>query len=466
MAEKNVNELSHDLKAWFRKGSEALQRDNFDYAIDIFYNQILVKEPTCVECREALRRAQAGKAGKAGGFFKKAMSFAGASPQLTKARLALNRNPLEAIACAEQVLNSDPQNSTAHKILAEAALAVEMPRTAVLSLTAAAQAAPDDKAVVSQLATALAKTGEINRAERILSDLCRAHPTDGELSKQLKNISALKTLSEGGYEKLAEGGGSYRDILKNKEEAVSLEQEKRAEKSEDVATRLIGEYEARLVNEPDNLKLLRDLGELYTQKQDFDRALGYYDRIKAAPGSGADSALDRNIATTVLRKFDWQIAQLDAAASDYTERVAQLQAERLAYQLTECRQRAEHFPTDLAIRFELGSLYLQAGKVTEAIQELQKAQNNPHKRIAAMSLLAQCFARRNMNESAVRMIQNALKEKVGLDDEKKELIYQLACVFEKMGQKQEALEQLTVIYESDIGYRDVAAKVDAYYAGQ
>lgn len=465
MAEKNVNDLPHDLKALFRKGNEALQRDNFDYAIAL-YNQILDKEPACVECRESLRAAQNGKAGKGGGFFKKAMSFAGASPLLTKAKLAVNRNPLEAIATAEQILNSDPHNSTAHKILAEAALVAEMPRTAVLSLEAVVNDAPDDKHAVVQLATALAQAGNVNRAERLLSELCRAHPTDGELFKQLKNLSALKTMDESGYEKLGEGGGSYRDILKNKEEAVSLEQEKRVEKTGDVATRLIGEYEARLLNEPNNLKLLRDLGDLYTQKNEFDRALGYYERIKAAEGGGGDSALDRNIATTVLRKYDYQISQLDPAASDYPERAAQLQTEKLAYQLAECQKRMEHFPTDLIIRFELGQLYLQAGKVTEAIQELQKAQNNPHKRIAAMNLLAQCFMRRNMNDSAVRMIQNALKEKVGFDDEKKELIYQLACVFEKMGKKQEALEQFTIIYESDIGYKDVAAKVDAFYAGQ
>lgn len=464
MPETSPNSLPHDLKAWFRKGNEALQRDNFDYAIAL-YNQILDKEPACYECRESLRAAQLGKAGNAGGFFKKALNFAGSSPQLTKAKLALGRNPLEAIATAEQILNSDPHNSSAHKILAEAALAADMPRTAVLSLEAVVKAAPDDKQLVMQLAEALAKSGNINRAEQLLSELYRAHPTDGEISKQLKNISALKTMGESGYEKIGASGGSYRDILKDKEEAVSLEQEKRVEKSDDVAARLIGEYEARLLNEPNNLKLLRDLGELYTQKQDFDRALGYYERIKTSEG-GSDSTLDRNIAVTVMRKYDHQISQIDPAASDYTERAAQLQAEKLAYQLAECQKRAERFPTDLIIRFELGQLYLQAGKVTEAIQELQKAQNNPHKRISAMSLLGQCFARRNMNDSAVRMIQNALKEKVGFDDEKKELIYQLACVFEKMGKKQEALEQFTVIYESDIGYKDVAAKVDAFYAGQ
>jgi hypothetical protein len=35
-----------------------------------------------------------------------------------------------------------------------------------------------------------------------------------------------------------------------------------------------------------------------------------------------------------------------------------------------------------------------------------------------------------------------------------------------MGKKAEAIEQFLIIYESDVAYRDVGAKVDAHYAGQ
>jgi tetratricopeptide (TPR) repeat protein len=114
----------------------------------------------------------------------------------------------------------------------------------------------------------------------------------------------------------------------------------------------------------------------------------------------------------------------------------------------------------------MGQLYFQAGKIGEAIQEFQKSQNNPHKRIASMSFLGQCFARRRMFDLAARTFQNAIKEKPVLDEEKKELIYNLGCVLENMGRKEEAVEQLKLIYEVDIGYRDVAAKVDAYYSQQ
>jgi hypothetical protein len=83
-----------------------------------------------------------------------------------------------------------------------------------------------------------------------------------------------------------------------------------------------------------------------------------------------------------------------------------------------------------------------------------------------MNLLAQCFAKRKMFDMAARKLQSAIKEKVLFDDEKKELIYNLGCVYESMTKKEEAVDQFKLIYEVDIGYRDVAAKVDAFYAGQ
>ena len=470
MAEKTVNEISRDARLLFVKGTEAAQRENTDYAIDLF-NQVLAKEPAFYDCRKALRAAQFKKAGGGGtGFFKKMMSGAGSSPQVAKAKMALSKNPGEAMAIAEQILNGDPNNSSAHRIIVDAANALELPHTAVLSYETLVKSSPKDRNLAIDFAQALAAAGDVsesenNRGEKILMDLLRDNPHDSDLNKALKNLSARKTMDQGGYSALEGGGGSFRDILKNKTEANSLEQQNRVVKTEDVTERLIGECEARLNTEPDNMKLVRSLAELYTQKKQFERSLELYDRIKKS-GMGNDPSLETAIANTMVRRFDHQISELNPFDAGHAEQVAKIQAEKLNFQLVECQKRVEKFPTDLAIRFEMGALYFQAGKFAEAIQELQKAQGNPHKRLAAMSLLAQCFARRKMFDLAARTLQNAIKEKVVFDDEKKDLIYNLGCVLESMGKKEEAVEQFKAIYETDIGYKDVAAKVDAFYAGQ
>jgi len=464
MAEKTLSALTRDLRQLYTKAQEALHRDNFDYAIDLL-NQILAREPGLYECRKALRTAQTRRAGKAGGFFKKMLHSASSSPGIAKAQVALHRNAAEAMQLAEQVLNTDPTSSAGHRIVAEAARILEMPFTEMMSLEVLFTNSPRNKDVAIQFANSLGATGNPEMAETILGELYRTNPSDNDLAQALKNLSARKTLNQGGYEALADGSGSYRDILRNKEEAVTLEQENRQVKSEDTAERLIREYGARLKNEPKNIKLLRDLAELYTQKKQFDTALGYYQQLKGLD-IGADVGLDRSISDTIVRKYDHQIAGLDPNSPDHPEDVARLEAEKQAYQLAECQKRAERFPTDLQLRFELGEMYWQVGRIGEAIQEFQKAQASPQRRIAAMNYLAQCFAKRKMNDLAARTLQNAIKEKTIFDEEKKELIYNLGVVLESMGKKEEAVEQFKMIYEIEISYKDVAARVDAYYSEQ
>ena len=466
MPEKTLNETGRDARVLYQKALEACQRENYDYALALF-GQVLVKEPGFLDCRKQLRAAQLAKTGGsgAGGFFKKMLSGAGSSPLLTKAQFALQRgNHAEAMAIAEQVLNTDPHSSAAQRVIVTAAQALELPATVLFGLEYLVKNSPKDKAVAIEYADALTHGGgDTAHGERVLEEFLRQNPNDTDLAQALKNLSARKTLDEGGYGALEDGTGSYRDVLKNKEEAVTLEQEKKVQSSADNTTRLIEEYEGRLRTEPANLKVARTLAELYTQKGNFAGAIHLYNQIRnVAP----DPTIDKAISDTSLKQLDFQITQLNPFAADFAEQSAAIQAQKQAFQLEEAKKMADKYPTDLALKYELGALQLANGKISEATAELQKAQGNPNKRIAAMNLLAQCFAKRKMYDMAARKLQEALKEKPVFDDEKKDLTYQFGCVLESMNKREEAIEQFKLIYEADVSYRDVGAKVDAYYAGQ
>src|SRR5688572_22537920 len=241
MPEKTVTEISRELRELYQKGSVALQRQNFEYAIAIF-NQVLAREPGFFECRQALRVAQFKEQGGRTSFFKKIVGGASSSPLVAKGQMALRKNPLEAIQIAEQILNGDPSNSAAHKLIAEAAIDAGLPQTACLSLEILLKNSPKDFDLSMQYGRALAAAGQPAKAETVYTDLVKAHPNRGEIMDALKDLSARTTLNEGGYEALADGKGSYRDILKNKAEAEQLEQEKREVKADDVSQRLIAEY--------------------------------------------------------------------------------------------------------------------------------------------------------------------------------------------------------------------------------
>ena len=125
----------------------------------------------------------------------------------------------------------------------------------------------------------------------------------------------------------------------------------------------------------------------------------------------------------------------------------------------------ERNPTDLQLRFELGDLLLAAGNFNDAIPELQKARQNPNTRLRAMSLLGRCFVQKGMLDMAANQFQSAVSEMTAMDNVKKDTLYDLALVYEKMGKKEEYLNALKQIIEVDYGYKDAAHRVESSYSG-
>jgi tetratricopeptide (TPR) repeat protein len=279
----------------------------------------------------------------------------------------------------------------------------------------------------------------------------------------LKNVAARRTMRDQGYGSLESGTGSYRDILKDKDQASALEKEHRQVKSDDVAAELIREYQARLEKEPNDRRVLRSIAELYAQKKDFDTALQYYGMITTVEGQ-SDPSLERAVTEIKVKKLEREIEALDSSASDYSERRAALEKQRQDFEVAEARKLVEKHPNDLALRHELGVLLFEAGRTSDAIREFQKSQLNPHKKITSLYYLGRCFARQKMYDFAIQSLQSAVAEKPVMDAEKKELIYTLGSVLEQSGRASDAIEQYKQIYAVDIDYKDVAPKVDAFYA--
>ena len=463
MAEKTLEEVPVPQREMFEKGIAALQKNNLDYAVTLLF-QVVKNEPGLYEAREALRAAQHKRIGKGngGGLFRR---FLGSANSVTRGQIALRSNSLDAIIIAEEVLNEDPSNMAAHELLAEAALISQFPKTAILSLEIAFKANSANRKLAEKLADLQNQLGNRDRAERILSDLLLDDPHDPALNEKLKNLLATRTMEEGGYEQAADGSGSYRDLLRNKEQAKSLELESREVKDVDVAARLIAEQELKLATDPSNPRVLRTLADLSLKKGDTSGSIRWLELLLQVTGLN-DPQILIQIRDARLLQFDAEEKALSSDAPESAETLKRVRERRATFLLEDVRRRLDANPTDLNVRFELGELYLKAGRIGEAIAELQKAQNNPSRRIAAMTLLARGFARRGMNDLAAKKLEEALKEKPVFDEEAKELSYDLGVLMEIMGRPADAIVQFKRIYEQDIGYRDIMARVEAFYAAQ
>lgn len=132
--------------------------------------------------------------------------------------------------------------------------------------------------------------------------------------------------------------------------------------------------------------------------------------------------------------------------------------------VADAKARVEANPTDAQLQYKYGQALFDAEHFSEAIPALQRARTNPNLRIKAMMMLGKCYAAKNMTDMAVRQLEEAEGEIVGMDDTKKELLYLIGCLADKMGDKDKALKSFQAIYEVDYGYRDVAQRVESAYS--
>ncbi len=69
-----------------------------------------------------------------------------------------------------------------------------------------------------------------------------------------------------------------------------------------------------------------------------------------------------------------------------------------------------------------------------------------------------------MVDMAIKQFQKALGINPGImDNEAKQIHYRLGLLYEKMGERDQALSEYKKIYEVDISYKDIAQKIEAAY---
>jgi len=129
----------------------------------------------------------------------------------------------------------------------------------------------------------------------------------------------------------------------------------------------------------------------------------------------------------------------------------------------DARKRVGRNPTDLQLRFELGEHLVNAGHFRQALPELQRARQNPNARLKAMNLLGRCYSELGMLDLAMKQLEEASQEILPMDAMKKEIVYNLGLVYERMGAMEKSLNCMKQIYEADYGYKDVASRVESSY---
>jgi tetratricopeptide (TPR) repeat protein len=460
MAEKNTGNINATAKSFYEKALDAFERKNYDYAIEMLV-QTLNVEPNFTKARQYLRATQMKKTESAGGF-RRMLTATKLQPLLTKAKLTLQKNPTEAMTLAEQALTEDPKNGQALWLLADAAEAAQLPETVVQTLETYTQLNPKDAKALHWLARAYRTTEQHEQSRETYEKLLQINPNDFEAQKGIKDSTAHGAMAGGGWE---ESTTSFRDKLKDKDESIALEQQSRVVRAEDMVENLIQEKLEALAKDPENTVIQRELGKLYAQKDNFEEALRYLEGLQAKEG-GSDPSLEREIADTKIKRLESQInaekKKLEtnpANAAALQNGITALEVELDQLKLAEAARLVERYPNDLMYRFDLGVLYMKMGNTEGAVEQLQKSRGQPQRRVASLNYLGQCYQQMELHDMAIETFKEAINEIPTMDGLKKDLLYNLGCAYELMGDQDQAITAFKEIAKVDFGFRDVREKI-------
>ena len=152
------------------------------------------------------------------------------------------------------------------------------------------------------------------------------------------------------------------------------------------------------------------------------------------------------------------IARADKAGD--TAEADRLEGELRDLELGDLRARIELTPGDPNLRLELGKALLRQESHDEAASELQKALQDPRLASEARGLLARCWQEKGFLDLAKNEYTRALEGVPEAGERAREILYNLGAIAEAEGNLAEARSFYSRVFEVDIGYRDVAQKME------
>ncbi len=444
------------------KAVAALERDNLDFAIEMFM-KVVENAPNYLAARRNLRLASVAKFKRArrGALYHQIASLIGI-PKSLKASLLLKRGKnAEALMAAEELLLIDPLHVGFGKTYARAALAAGQTEAAVMTLEIIREQSPANIDAVEALGRLYHEIKNYRAARECLEKVFVLKPNNAEIAKLLKDAEAFMTL-DSGWEEAHREGKDYQSVLADKDQAVQLERASKAVKSEEDAEALIADAKSKIEAEPANLNYYLSLGSLYLNQKRYDDAIQtYQDARKVNP---ADPEIDRRMNAAQVARFDATIASL-AEAGNTAEAEAKT-LERDQYIFDELADRVQRYPNDLRLRYELGMQYVKYEQYDDAIQQLQLAVRSPKDRVQALYNLARCFRVKGLLDMAAMQLEQALEVLPSMNAEKMEVMYEIAEIYQDEGRIEDAANYFKEIYRHDVTFKDISKKIEDIYAAQ
>jgi tetratricopeptide (TPR) repeat protein len=466
---KPIKALKGKAKRLYETAEDAVRLKNYKYAADM-YRTVLKIEPTVLEARKKLREAQMAAIGGKSNFIKQTLANIMALPTLITNPIKLMRGKHDAaLDAAEKVLSMDPTCHAGIFLLVRAAEEAELTQVAIQTLEHALEHHGKSLTFLDWAARVYSDAGMGRKVLECRQAIHDHNPNNLRYQETLRQAQAEAAMDEGKWEKVFHEGGDYRDLIRDVDEAVALEQEERAAKDAGSIDQLI-ERQLAKVAERDSVDVRRRLAELYAKARNHDKALEEYDRVIQMQEGVLDPVVDEAITTISSRQFDETIREWEVyAESDVTEeerasaveQVETLRGQKRMMLIERLSDRVRRLPNSVKDRFALAKNLFTNGDVDEALTHFQHCQKKTQFKLDSTMYMGQCFMAKQLYDLAIDEFQAVIDAQRDMNSTKKESLYAMAQCLTALDRSDEALNAYKEIYRVDRNYRDVASIVES-----
>ena len=443
----------------WKKGSEAMSKENWDYAIEMFGKSVMLV-PDNLLYRQTLRGVERKKYGDNGSGAKMA------GLRLTKVKTRIKTSHLkknwDAVDRAvEDGLKINPWEAT---LLFELGVAARERGFSEVATDAMRNAVANDtknKMFARELAELLESRGDYSEASKIWQRLAKLDPTDAEARTKAMQVLTDNVIDRGGYE----GAETTRDAMADDEVAKRL-----GTATGGPADGPGQSEEADLVHqvrrEPENVDHRLNLATFYRKSGKLEEAA--LTLKEALDISGGNTGIRENLEDVEL---DLLRQNLNLARDKTTEEadneealrnVKALNGELIMREIEVFSSRVERYPNDLKMKFDLGTRFVKIKKYAQAIPLFQVCVKDNRLETGALASLGKCFIAEKKGKLAIRQFEKAVESINQIDepDLYKEIHYYLGRLLEEEGDKSTAEHHYTEVLAVDYEYKDALARME------
>ena len=447
-------------KCW-KHGSEALAKQNWDLAIQMFF-QASEKDPANVFYRQNLRGAEEKKYGGNG----KGASFSGTKLMGVRSRVKKARGKEEWAAldvAAEEGLKVNPWDVDLNTAVAEAAEAREHWSVARFGYEKALGPNPEDKKLLGKYGDLLEEMKEFKEAIAVVSKLQRLDPENNDIGRKLSHLTTEQMIHRTGADEAETG----RDLQKN---ATAYDEADGTGAAVDGPGQDPESDLKRAIRKaPDDADNYVKLADLYAKQDDLTKAVAAMK--KASELNDADAIRER-YEDLEIAEFRQRIDRDKQKARQLKDegrmqRVRKQEAKLTDREIEVLTARTERHPKNMRVKFDLGSRLLARKEIAKAIPLLQQSAADTRFEAEALVALGEAFLQDKKLPLARRQFEKAL-EKLNVHDQQDQFLkshYALGRIAEAAGDAKIAERHYSDVLGSDYNYRDANERLTKLAGG-